>query len=287
LLEDRGCSQATVRSYGWYVDRFVAQQFGGGSAPLSRIQARDVIEYVRRQARTHTAQSTKSIVIALRSFLRFLHYRGIIRTDLASVVPAVACWRMRGLPKHLSVDEVHRVLERCDQRTPIGQRNYAILLLLARLGLRAGEIVALQLEDIDWEHAQITIRSNKGRGWAQMPLPTEVGKALARYLRHGRPPCSCRHVFVRSLAPYVPLSTSADIAGLTRSALQKAGVESARKGAHLFRHGLATAMLRGGATLDEISQVLRHRDPDTTALYAKVDVEALRRLALPWPGGEQ
>jgi integrase len=192
---------------------------------------------------------------------------------------------MTGLPKHLPAKSVQKVLDRCEQTTPIGQRNYAILLLLARLGLRAGEVVALQLEDLDWENAQITIRSKKGRGWARMPLPTEVGRALARYLRYGRPSSLCRNVFVRSVAPYGRLSASANIACLTRSAIEKAGVESVRKGAHLFRHSLATAMLRQGASLDEIGQVLRHQDPNTTAIYAKVDLDALRRLALPWPGG--
>jgi len=285
LVEERGCSPGTVDSYGRNVERFVTHQFGAGAARPSRIQARDVMGYVQRNARTHTPQQTKAVVTALRSFLRFLHYQGLIRTDLASVVPAVAHWRMTGLPKHLPAEAVQQVLDRCDQRTPVGQRNYAILLLLARLGLRAGEVVALQLEDIDWEHAQITIRSKKGRGWARLPLPREVGKALARYLRHGRPACPCRHVFVRSVAPHVRLSSSANIACLTRSALQKAGVESVRKGAHLFRHSLATAMLGQGASLDEIGQVLRHQDANTTALYAKVDLDALRRLALPWPGG--
>ena len=287
LVAERGFSHLTVDSYGRNIERFVTQHFGTRAALPSRIQVRDVVGYVQRNARAHTPQQTKSVVTALRSFLRFLHYQGLIRMDLASAVPAVAHWRMTGLPKHLPAEAVQKVLDGCDQTTPIGRRNYAILLLLARLGLRAGEVVALQLEDIDWENAQITIRSRKGRGWARMPLPTEVGKALAHYLRYGRPSCPCRNTFVRSVAPYVRLSASANIACLTRSALQKAGVESVRKGAHLFRHSLATAMLRQGASLDEIGQVLRHQDPNTTAIYAKVDLDALRRLALPWPGGER
>jgi integrase len=225
------------------------------------------------------------VVTALRSFLRFLHYQGLIRADLASVIPAVARWQMAGLPKHLPAEAVQRVLKRCDQTTPVGQRDYAILLLLARLGLRAGEVVALQLEDIDWEHSQITIRSKKGRGWARLPLPADVGKALACYLRQGRPACACRHVFVRSVAPHVGFTPSGAISLLSRQALQKAGVQSARTGAHVFRHSLATAMLHQGASLDEIGQVLRHQTPNSTAIYAKVDLDALRRLAVPWPGG--
>ena len=285
LVEERGLSDWTVDGYGRHIQRFVTYQFGAGAAPPSQIRARDVLEYVLRNARTHTPQQTKNVVTAVRSFLRFLHYQGLIRTDLASVVPAVAHWRMTGLPKHLPAEAVHQVLDRCDQTTPDGQRDYAILLLLARLGLRAGEVVALQLEDVDWDNAQITIRSKKGRGWARMPLPTEVGKALARYLRHGRPACTCRHVFVRSVAPHVGFTPSGYISYLTRRALLKAGVKSVRTGAHVFRHGLATAMLHQGASLDEIGQVLRHQDPNTTAIYAKVDIDALRRLAVPWPGG--
>jgi integrase len=163
--------------------------------------------------------------------------------------------------------------------------RYAILLLLARLGLRGGEVVTLQLEDIDWDNGQITVRSKKGRGWERLPLPTDVGKAISHYLRLDRPRCSCRNVFVRMVAPYRRISSSSVISNLTRNALQRAGVESGRKGAHLFRHSLATAMLRQGASLDEIGQVLRHKDADTTAIYAKVDLDALRRLAATWPGG--
>ena len=285
LVEERGLSHSTVDHYGLYIERFVAHRFGTGSVPPTRIRAGDVIEYIQWNVRTHTPKQTRNVVSALRSFLRFLHYRGLNRTDLAAVVPAVANWQMTGLPKHLPAEAVHQVLDRCDQTTPVGLRDYAILLLLARLGLRGGEVASLQLEDIDWENARISFRSKKGRGWARMPLPKEVGKALARYLRHGRPSCTCRNVFVRAVAPYVRSLTSPNISSLTRSALQRAGVKSVRKGAHLFRHSLATAMLRRGASLDEIGQVLRHQDPNTTAIYAKVDLDALRRLAVPWPGG--
>jgi integrase len=216
-----------------------------------------------------------------------MHYRGHITSDLAHAVPVVAHWRMTDLPKHLPTEAVQKVLASCDQTSAVGRRNYAILLLLARLGLRGGEIIALQLEDIDWENAQLTVRSKKGRGWARLPLPKDVGKAIARYLQVDRPHCSCRNVFVRMVAPYERLSNSPVISVLVRNALKDAGVESVRKGAHLFRHSLATEMLRQGASLDEIGQVLRHKDPDTTAIYAKVDLDALRRLAVAWPGGVQ
>jgi integrase len=159
-------------------------------------------------------------------------------------------------------------------------------LLLARLGLRACEIVALELDDIDWDNARITIRGKGGR-LAQMPLPTDVGEAIALYLRSGRPRCACRRVFLRNRAPLRGFAHSITVSSIVRRALIEAGVDSARKGAHLFRHTLATELLRQEVSLDEIGELLRHESPNTTALYAKVDLIALRSLALPWPGGAQ
>jgi integrase len=176
------------------------------------------------------------------------------------------------------------VLDHVDQQTAVGRRNYAILLLLARLGLRSWEIVALNLEDIDWENARITIRSKGGR-LSQLPLPADVGRAVAQYLRHGRPRSHCRRVFIRDKAPRVGFANSIAISTLVMRALQNARVASAHKGAHLFRHSLATNMIRQGASLEEIGELLRHQSPNTTAIYAKVDLPALRPLALPWPGG--
>jgi integrase len=176
------------------------------------------------------------------------------------------------------------VLSACDRSTVKGKRDYAILLLLARLGLRAGEIVALQLDDIDWVNGELVVRSKKGDGWARLPLSMDVGRALERYLMV-RPPSPYRNVFVRGYAPYTPFVASGPVSVLVRKAIERAGVKSARTGAHIFRHSLATEMLRRGASLAEIGSVLRHRDPDSTAIYASVDLEALRELALPWPGG--
>lgn len=165
-----------------------------------------------------------------------------------------------------------------------GKRDYGILLLLARLGLRAGEIVALQLDDINWANAELAVRSKKGDGWARLPLPADVDRALARYLMV-RPPSSYRNVFVRGYAPYTPFVASGPASVLVRNAIERAGVKSARTGAHVFRHSPATEMLRRGASLTEMGRVLRHWDPDSTAIYAKVDLGALREPALAWPGG--
>ena len=177
-------------------------------------------------------------------------------------------------------------MDSCDRGTVIGRRNYALFLLLARLGLRAGEVVALQLEDFDWEAGLITV-CGKGKRVAQMPLPAEVGTAIADYLSKGRPRGSSRRVFIRAKAPLTGFANSIAICSLVDRAMEKAGVESEYRGSHLFRHSLATQMLQYGASLLEIGDLLRHRRPDTTRIYAKVDLVSLRSIALPWPGGNR
>jgi site-specific recombinase XerD len=284
LLEERGLTRASVVNYVPFIDQFLSARFRQIPINLSQLRAPDVTGFVRHQAHKLSPGRAQLLVSALRSFLRYLRHQGKISADLAACVPTVARWSFATLPKFLPAGTVQRVLQRSERRTPVGRRNYAILRLLARLGLRACEIVALNLEDIDWENARITIRS-KGGHWAHLPLPPDVGEALALYLRHGRPRCSCRRVFIRDRAPRTGFANSIAVSTLVMRALKKAGVESARKGAHLFRHSLATDMIRQGASLDEIGELLRHRSPNTTAIYAKVDLPALRPLALPWPGG--
>jgi site-specific recombinase XerD len=284
LLEERGLTQATVVNYVPFIEQFLSARFRQIPLNLSHLRAPDVTGFVRRQAHQLSPGRAQLLVTALRSFLRYLRHQGKVTIDLSVCVPTVARWSFATLPKSLPAGTVQRVLDCSDRRTPIGRRDYAILLLLARLGLRACEIVALNLEDIDWEKARITIRSKGGR-WAQLPLPTDVGEALALYLRHGRPSCSCRRVFIRGRAPRIGFANSIAVSTLVMRALERTGVDSARKGAHLFRHSLARDMIRQGASLDEIGELLRHQSPNTTAIYAKVDLPALRPLALPWPGG--
>jgi site-specific recombinase XerD len=222
---------------------------------------------------------------ALRTFLRYLQLRGEIAIDLAACVPTVANWRLSTLPKFLEPYQVQCILNHCDRHTPQGQRDYAILLLLARLGVRACEVVALTLDDVNWNVAEITIQG-KGPRRAKLPLPHDVGEALALYLKQGRPSCNSRRVFIRLRAPLQGFANSIAISTLVARALKRAGVESPCTGAHLFRHTLATQMLQQGASLEEISQLLRHQSFNTTTLYAKVDLTALRPLAQPWPGGD-
>lgn len=285
LLEERNLTLQTVAHRRLTAGRFLSEKFGRGPLNLPKLRASDVTTFVQRHARDHGPFYARHLTTGMRLFLRYLHYKGLTDADLSLAVPTVARWSLSTLPKHLPAAQVRRVLRHCDRSTPLGRRNYAILLLLARLGLRAGEVVRLNLEDVDWENGLVTV-CGKGK-WAQLPLPADVARAIARYLHRDRPRCACRRLFIRDHAPVEGFHSAVAIGKIVKCALAKAGVESARKGAHLLRHSLATDMLRKGASLDEIGEVLRHRSPDTTAIYAKVDLDSLRTLALPWPGGDR
>ena len=284
LSRDRALSVQTVQAWTPYVSRFLRETFGKRGLALRALRPTHVTRFTRRHASRFGSSYRRKLVTSLRSFLRYLHYRGKTEYDLSVAVPAVPRWSLSTVPKHLPASEVKKLLASCDRRTALGRRNYAILLLLARLGLRAGEVINLHLDDIDWDNGHIAIRGKGGRH-AQLPLPADVGCAVANYLKRDRPRCACRRVFIRDHAPICGLSRATAIAKVVCCALQRAGVASVHKGAHLLRHSLATEMLRKGASLDEIGEVLRHRSPDTTAIYAKVDLNALRPLALAWPGG--
>jgi site-specific recombinase XerD len=285
LEQERGLSQATLQNYLPVIHCFLTERFGSDAVVLSEIDASDVTQFVLRYARTMSCRRAQLMTSALRGFFRFLYFRGNTVSDLALSVPTVADWKMSELPKSLEPEEVDRLLLNCDRCTGMGQRDYAVLILLARLGLRAGEVVAMELDDIDWEAGLITIRG-KGARHDQLPVPQDVGEALATYLRHGRPPCDTRRVFVRARAPHRGFSSSVAIADIVRRALRRAGLDPIRKGAHLLRHSLATKMLRQGACLSEIGQILRHSTQNTTEIYTKVDLAALSALAQPWPGGD-
>ena len=284
LLRERGLSETSLLNYVPFAEQFLSGRFGQADIKLPELTAADVTKFMRDRVHQLSSGRAKLLVTALRSFLRYLRHQGEISVDLAGCVPPVAVWSLSAVPKFLPAGTVQRILDQCARDTRDGKRNYAVLLLLARLGLRACEIVALSLDDIDWDNGRITIRCKGGR-WAQLPLPADVGEAIAIYLRTGRPRCVCRHVFLRHRAPLRGFGDSITVSTIVRRALIRAGIDSARKGAHLFRHTLATDLLREGASLDEIGELLRHRSPNTTAVYAKVDLTALRTLALPWPGG--
>jgi site-specific recombinase XerD len=286
LLQERGLAETSLLNYVPFAEQLLSNRFGESDLNFPELTAADVTKFMRDRVRQLNPGRAKLLVSALRSFLRYLRHQEEISVDLAACVPPVAVWSLSTLPKFLPAGSVQRVLDYCERDTPDGKRNYAVLLLLARLGLRACEIVSLGLDDIDWDNGRVTIRCKGGR-WAQLPLPADVGEALATYMRSGRPRCVCRRVFLRHRAPIRGFAHSITVSTIVRRALIRADIDSARKGAHLFRHTLATDLLREGASLDEIGELLRHRSPNTTALYAKVDLTALRTLALPWPGGAQ
>ena len=284
LAKERQLAHFTQINYLPFVRLFLVERFGDGHPNLTALTAKDVIRFVRRHVHDNGPRRAKLMLTALRSFFRFLKLREAISADLVSCVPTVPNWRQTGLPQVLKPDEIKQILNSCDRSRDPGRRNYAILLLLARLGLRAGEVARLALKDIDWESGEIVVGGKRGR-WNRLPLPGDVGHALADYLKRERPRCESRRVFVRSKAPRVGFTTSGAITGLVRRAIDRTGLRPPQRGAYLFRHTLATRMLGRGASLSEIGEILRHRDPDTTTIYAKVDLGRLRTLARPWPGG--
>jgi site-specific recombinase XerD len=284
LVAERGLSAATVINYSPTVHRFLKERFGSEEVELGELSAQDVHRFLLRHAPRVSRGRAKLMATALRSFFRFLRQRGDIRSDLSSAIPATTNWRLTGLPLSLGPEQVEALLESCDQDTALGKRDYAILLLLARLGLRAGEVVALTLDDFDWDNGTLIVHG-KGKRQERLPLPEDVGEAMANYLRGSRPRCATRRVFIRLQAPHCGFSSSVAIDNVVRRALERTGLEPEQKGAHLLRHSLATRLLGSGASLEQIAQLLRHAHPQTTEIYTKVDLQALRALAQPWPGG--
>ncbi len=284
LRNERVLACATIVHYVPFIRAFLTHQFGHRAVELSRLCAGDVVRFVQRQAPRLHWKRAKLLTTALRSFLHYARYRGDITCDLAAAVPTVPNWSMTSIPRAISADAVRQLLTSINRQTAVGRRDYAILLVLARLGLRAGEVLGLELEDIDWNAGSLSVQG-KGDQRSTLPLPADVGGAIAAYLRHGRPRSTSRRIFLRAKAPIRGLLGPQAISSLVRHNLVRAGIQAPTHGAHQFRHALATEMLRHGASLTEIGEVLRHRSPETTTIYAKVDLESLRTLALPWPGG--
>ena len=284
LSQERGLSRATLVNYIPLIRRFLSERFKTNKVQLDELCPADVTTFILRYVPSVKRSTAKLMATSLRAFFRYLHLRGKIATDLAEFVPTVADWRLSDLPKSLESEQIECLLKSCDQSNKVGQRDYTILLLLARLGLRAGEIVAMRLDDLNWEAGDLIIRG-KGSRKDRLPIPCDVGKALATYLQHGRPVCSTRRVFIRIKAPYQGFSSSVAICNIVHRALLPANIQTSNKGAHLLRHSLATQMLRKRASLTEIGEILRHQLPSTTEIYTKVDIVSLRSLAQPWLGG--
>lgn len=279
LVGERGLVAGTVRYYEADARLFLARWADGDVAGMT---AGEVTRFVMRECAVRGTGSAKILVTVLRSLLRFLLVTGRIGADLVPAVPSVAGWRDAGLPQTLQPGAVRALLACCDRRRAVGRRDYAILTVLARLGLRAGEVAAMELGDLDWRTGEILVRG-KGNLEDRLPLPVDVGQALVAYLRRGRPDVRCARVFLRVRAPHGPL-TSGGVKAVVRSACDRAGISGV--GAHRLRHTAATAVLRAGASMPEVAQLLRHRHLASTAIYAKVDRAALRQVARPWPATE-
>ncbi len=276
LRRERGLAVRSVHARTAFAEEFVHSD--RPRLDWHHLTAREVTRYVQRRCRHLTVSACKHTVTDLRSLLRFLHVQGRTPHDLASAVPAVAGWRLSGLPKMLDAGHARKLLRSFDG-SRLGLRDAAVVRLLLRLGLRAAEVAALDIDDIDWRLGQLTV-AGKGHHQARLPVPEDVGRAVAAYLRRGRPRASTRSLFVRSRAPYTRIRPGA-VSHLAQTALRRVGI--AAGGSHLLRHTAATELLRSGASLPEIAHVLRHRHIDTTAIYAKVDLRSLAAIARPWP----
>jgi site-specific recombinase XerD len=277
LLGERGLAPDTMANYVRALTPFLAEQ---SDRALKDLGAGDVSKFMTRQCRRLSPRGLERLATSLRSFLGFALKEGLIATPLGNAVSSAARWSVAGLPRGLTPTEVKALLASCNRATPTGRRDYAILVLLVRLGLRAAEVAALRLDDIDWRAGMILVRG-KGHTEERLPLPSDVGDAIATYLRRGRPRRPEREVFLRASAPLRGLSPDG-VSEVVRAASERAELGSF--GAHRLRHTAGTQMLRGGASLTEVAQVFRHRRLATTAIYAKVDHRALRTLAMPWPG---
>lgn len=284
LVQERGLQASTAHGYyRQYAQKFLVYRFGSKRLEVSCLCADDITSFILQESRTSSVGTTKLVVSVVRSLLRFLYLRGDLENDLVGAVPAVAGWRQAGVPKFITPRELRLLLKSCDRRTHVGLRDFAILVLLARLGLRSCEVAALEFDDIDWRAGELILHG-KGHSDERLPLPSDVGQAIAGYLKRGRPSSfsESRAVFLTSKAPYRRLS-GGRVTATVAAASARAGLR--RISGHRLRHTAATQMLRHGASLTDIALVLRHRSVDTTSIYAKVDYSTLRELAQPWPGG--
>ncbi len=279
MRQQRGTCERTLYNYGIPIRRLLKRL---GDEP-SRFDARSLRQFALEESHHCGWATAKKCTTALRMFLRFLIVEGQCAAGLDAAIPVLAHWRLSSLPRYLQAEEVERLIASCDPASPVGRRDRAILLLLARLGLRAGDIVQIRLSDIDWKGAWIHV-CGKGRRHTRLPLTQEVGQAVAAYLQDGRPGTDADALFVRCRAPFQAFSSHCAVSVIVDRALHRAGVTRPCRGAtHLLRHSVAASMLRQGASLQDIAALLRHRSIETTQIYAKVDVTALRQIAQPWP----
>jgi integrase len=286
LVQVVGAAFNTRKKYVSLAKRFVGQQFGDGPVDWGLLQADHVAAFVTREAETKRGFGRKAAPVAIRAVLRFLVYSGDIRAGLEAAVPTIRNWKHAALPRHITAGDLDRVLDSFRDASPRSRRNLAILLLLARLGIRANEVVQLRLGDIDWRGARLVIRRGKNRTERVLPLSQEVGDALAEYVTKARPRTDSPVVFLTYRPPYRPLAGPSAVSTMAKRALLGIGfTPGPRIGAHTFRHTVASVMVSNGATFKEVADVLGHESLQTTGIYAKLDLKSLTAVALPWTGG--
>jgi len=282
LERERGVTAKCREAYCDSVRKFLTSTCGIKASDGATLSPDGISAFIIEFRKSCSLSHAQRMVTAIRSYLRFLKFRGDIRIDVTGGALAFPNWRGTKLPETLTTDQVKSLFRTCNRKTAVGRRDYALLLLLARTGLRAGEVFKLRLQDIDWECGEMVIHG-KGRRQATIPLMQDVGSALADYLKNGRPKCQAPQLFVRAVAPYRAFNRPGTISTIVRVATLRAGLKTKCKGAHLLRRTIATHALQAGATLPEVGELLRHRSIESTKLYAKVDHKRLRELIVPWP----
>lgn len=283
LARVHGISDSTRSKYVACAARFIGNLFENDAPNWSALTADRLRRFVAADAQQHYAEQT---VCALRAALRFLIAEASIPANLFDAVPSVRRFRPDGMPCHLSENDVQRVIAVCRDKTALGNRDQTIITLLARMGLRAGELARLCLDDIDWSNGRLLIRAGKTKRERVLPLPNDIGRCIVRYLKGARPSSGHRSLFIQHRAPFSPLSPFT-ISWIAACRLKQAGVNAARFGSHIFRHSAATSMVRQGASFKDVADILGHQRLRTTNIYAKLDLPNLLQVALPWPGGER
>jgi integrase/recombinase XerD len=283
LRQQRGLSEVTIKECMRYLTRFMTFRFGETLGDLNAITTDDIVNFLCQLKARSRPSRDKTPPTHLRNLFKFLFWSGKTKRNLANGIPRVVQPRFTDLPRYLKPEDVQQLVESVRTNDATGRRNYAMLLMLARLGLRALEVIAIQLDDIDWRSGEILIRG-KGKRYDRMPLPADVGEAIVNYIRNGRAGTS-RSLFVSTVTPHRAFTNSYIVNDVLKTAFEKTGIKLPQKytGSRLLRHSLATNMLRQGATLDEIGDVLRHRSKRSTMIYAKLDIDALRSIARSWP----
>jgi site-specific recombinase XerD len=280
-----GAAPSTRQRYRTIVARFLQNRFGQAEPDWTQLSADNLSSFVQQEASNRRGFGRHVPSVALRSFLRFLTASGLVRDGLTAAVPSLKRYRHATLPERATVEQVNTALSCCQDGTPVGLRDYAVLLLLARLGLRAHEVTRLTLDDIDWRAGLVLLRSGKTRRERVLPLPSDIGDALVAYLQHGRPHVATRRIFLGAQPPCRPWRGASAVSQLVHRRLLQAGYPARPwRGAHLFRHTVASQMVNAGATFKEVADLLGHESLNTTALYAKLNLETLQRVALPWKG---